>query len=97
MKSAPGAIRTHDRQIRSLVLYPAELQAHNKDKVPASSDPVKAQTRPRDPLICYDVCLRFTAAANFSIDPCVSDMGSSTRIAPGNQNGSPYFAAIREP
>lgn len=27
---APGRIRTHDPQIRSLVLYPVELRAHGR-------------------------------------------------------------------
>lgn len=29
VKIAPGAIRTRDLQIRNLLLYPTELQAHN--------------------------------------------------------------------
>jgi hypothetical protein len=29
MYGAPGRIRTSDRSVRSRVLYPAELQAHN--------------------------------------------------------------------
>ena len=29
MGGAPGEIRTPDRSVRSRVLYPAELQAHN--------------------------------------------------------------------
>ena len=29
MDGAPGEIRTPDRSVRSRVLYPAELQAHN--------------------------------------------------------------------
>jgi hypothetical protein len=28
-KSAPGGIRTHDNEIRNLVLYPTELRAHD--------------------------------------------------------------------
>jgi hypothetical protein len=36
---APGAIRTPDPQIRSLVLYPAELRVHSKGAEPIEAPP----------------------------------------------------------
>lgn len=55
----PGAIRTHDPQIRNLMLYPAELRGHKigRDK--------PEQVRPRSETY-VSVCIAAIAGAHFS-------------------------------